>query len=59
MEWQPVAVVAFIITATVYLGRATWKTWFGSKAGCGSGCGKCSTTTVDSTNTKRRSLPQV
>ncbi len=48
-------VVAF---AAGYVLRATWKTWFGaSKAGCGSGCGKCATTPPESDVKGRRSLP--
>lgn len=44
--------------AVAYVLRAAWKTWAGSKAGCGSGCGKCST--PEPLRVKgRMSLPQV
>jgi hypothetical protein len=42
--FQLVIVGLLVAVATAYVLRATWKTWFGkSQAGCGSGCGKCST----------------
>jgi hypothetical protein len=39
---QLVLVGVIVAAATLYVVRATWKTWFGKSAkGCGSGCGKC------------------
>jgi hypothetical protein len=38
MDWQQVAVVAIVAAATYYLGRQTWRTWSGRKAGCGGSC---------------------
>ncbi len=41
MDGQLVVVVVAVLAATGYIGRATWRTWVGPKAGCGAGCGKC------------------
>jgi hypothetical protein len=41
VDWQLIGVGVALAGAVVYIARATWKTWFGAKAGCGSGCGKC------------------
>jgi hypothetical protein len=41
---QLVLVGVLVAVATLYVVRATWKTWFGKSAkgcGSGSGCGKC------------------
>ena len=35
---QLAAVGVIVFAAVVYVLRATWRTWFGSKCG---GCGKC------------------
>jgi hypothetical protein len=60
MTWdvQLVAAVTVVALAAAYIARATWKTWFGKKAGCGSGCGKCATPTAPEQK-GRISLPQV
>jgi hypothetical protein len=39
MDWQLWAVGVLVALAAAYLGRQTWRTWAGNKAGCG-GC-KC------------------
>ena len=41
MDWQLAVVAAAVSGAMCYVGRATWRTWAGPKAGCGAGCGKC------------------
>jgi hypothetical protein len=43
MDWQLVAVAAFIGVAAVYVARRTWRTWSGGKTGC-AGC-SCATKT--------------
>lgn len=55
------AIVGVLVAAAmVYVARAVWKTWFGKSAkGCGSGCGKCSTTVEEPKQEGRYSLPQV
>lgn len=37
MDFQLLAVILAVALATVYLGRATWRTWFGASKACG-GC---------------------
>ncbi len=58
MDGQLIAVIAMIAVAAAYLGRATWKTWSGTKVGCGSGCGKCATKSAPPPK-GRFELPQV
>ena len=60
MSWDVQMVVAAGIVglAAAYVVRATWKMWAGKKAGCGSGCGKCSTPAAPPQN-GLMSLPQV
>jgi hypothetical protein len=41
MDWQTPTVGILVFTAIVYLVRSSLRNWFGSKSGCGSGCGKC------------------
>ena len=56
--FQLVLVGAIVACAAGYILRATWKTWFGkSKAGCGSGCGKCATPAPDTDTEGRTPLP--
>jgi hypothetical protein len=43
MTVQLALVATAIAFAIAYVGRATLKTWLGSPAGCGNGCGKCVT----------------
>ena len=45
MTVQLAFVVTAIAIALAYVGRATAKTWLGSSAGCGRGCGKCAAPT--------------
>jgi hypothetical protein len=51
--------VGFIVAfAAGHIVRASWKTWFGaSKAGCGSGCGKCAAPALEPEVKGRRPLP--
>ena len=50
--------VGFIVAfAAGYIVRASWKTWFGTKAGCGSGCGKCAAPAPEPDVKGRRPLP--
>ncbi len=57
MSTQFAIVLALIGGALLYIGRATWKTWSGSKGGCASGCGKCAIPTPAAKG--RLSLPMV
>lgn len=55
---QLIVVGLLIALAAGYILRAIWKTWFGgSKAGCGSGCGKCATPASEPEVKGRRPLP--
>jgi hypothetical protein len=55
---QLVLVGVIVAGAMGYILRAAWKTWFGkSKAGCGSGCGKCATPGPDTDTNGRHPLP--
>ena len=58
MDYQLVVVGAAVLAAAGYVGRATWRTWFGPKAGCGSGCGKCAAPRPEPAG-RRVALPQV
>jgi hypothetical protein len=37
-DWQLVPVVLVVAMAAWYLGRVAWRSWRGSRAGCGGGC---------------------
>ena len=54
---QLVVVGLVVAVAAGYVLRATWKTWLGAKAGCGSGCGKCAAPAPEPVVTGRRPLP--
>lgn len=55
---QLVLVGVVVAAAAGYVLHASWKTWFGaSKAGCGSGCGKCAAPAPEPEVKGRRSLP--
>ena len=54
---QLVLVGLAVACAAGYVLRASWKTWFGAKAGCGSGCGKCAAPAPEPEVKGRRSLP--
>ena len=58
MEWQLIAVLLALAAAVGYLVRASWKTWFGRKAGCGSACGGCAKPVAENVG-KRIALPQI
>lgn len=58
MDWQLLTVCGVVLAAVGYLARSAWRTWFGRKSGCASGCGGCSTPKT-SDNGKRIALPQV
>ena len=45
LDWQVLLVLAVVAAAAAYLGRQAWRTWRGSKTGCGGGCG-CGTKTT-------------
>lgn len=45
MDWQLGLVLLIVVCAAWYLGRQTWRTWAGSKTGCGGGC-DCGSKTV-------------
>ena len=52
MDWQLIVVSLSIAAAGTYLGRQTWRTWFGRKSGsCGGGC---SCKSSESTNANSR-----
>lgn len=64
MSAQLLAVYTLIGLACAFVVRSTFRTWFApTKAGCGSGCGKCAAPTPDrppdATPTKRVGLPVV
>lgn len=52
-------VVALVVAlAASYVLRATWRTWFSAKPGCGSGCGKCAANSPEPPQPNgRRPLP--
>ncbi len=55
---QFIIVGLIVAGAAGYVLRATWRTWFGkSKAGCGSGCGKCADPAPEPSVKGRRALP--
>jgi FeoB-associated Cys-rich membrane protein len=47
MGWQLWATGILIALAAAYVLRSTWRAVRGANAGCGSGCGKCSTSAPD------------
>jgi hypothetical protein len=59
MDGQLAAVLVILGAAGLYLIRGTWKTWFGSSRGCGSGCGKCPAPTNEEPAGRRIALPRV
>jgi hypothetical protein len=50
MNWQLLLVALIVAGAALYLGRQTWRTWSGKKAGCGGGCG-CAPTAAGGSST--------
>jgi hypothetical protein len=47
MDWQLLTVGVIVAGAVLYLARQSWRTWAGTKSGCGGcggGCGKPSKT---------------
>jgi hypothetical protein len=38
MFWQYLLVAIVVLAAVAFLARRSWRTWFGTKAGCGGGC---------------------
>ena len=60
MSIQLLLVYMLIAAALAFVARTTYRTWFGSsKAGCGSGCGKCAAPVAEEPGTKRVGLPLV
>ena len=55
---QLVVVYLLVAASAAYVLRATWRTWFGAKAGCSSGCGKCAKPSAAPTD-GRFPLPQI
>ncbi|HEY1186470.1 MAG TPA: hypothetical protein VGE74_02385 [Gemmata sp.] len=55
VQWVVVGVL--IACAAGYVLRASWLTWFGTKAGCGSGCGKCAAPALEPAVKGRKPLP--
>jgi hypothetical protein len=55
---QLVATLAIIGLAAAFVARTTWRAWAGNKAGCATGCGKCSSPAPPEPK-GRFSLPQV
>jgi hypothetical protein len=51
LDWQILIVGVLVALAVIYLGRQTLRTWLGKATGCGSGCGKCSSTTSPESKT--------
>jgi hypothetical protein len=39
MGWQLLAAAGIVGLAAAYLVRQTWRSWSGTKSGCGGGCG--------------------
>jgi len=59
MNWESNLVALAIVASAIYLGFSAWRTLFAkSKAGCGSGCGKCAEAPTPQP-TGRRPLPTV
>ncbi|MDY3560214.1 FeoB-associated Cys-rich membrane protein [Gemmata sp. JC673] len=54
---QFIGVGVVIACAVGYVLRATWKTWFGARPGCGSGCGKCAAPAPEPAVKGRTPLP--
>ena len=59
LEGQFIIVLGIVGLAAAYVARSAWKTWFGKKAGCGSGCGKCAAPLAGPPQKGRIELPQV
>ena len=60
MSLQLFIVYGLILGAVAFVARSTFRTWFtASKAGCGSGCGKCAAPAADQPGKKRVGLPLV
>ena len=55
---QLIAVWVMVGVSVTYVLRATWRTWFGAKAGCASGCGNCAAP-VETKTEGRFPLPQI
>ena len=43
VDWQLIAALGIVAFAAAYVARLGWKAVRGKSAGCGSGCGSCST----------------
>jgi len=60
MSFQLLIVCVLILGALAFVARSTFRTWFtASKAGCGSGCGKCAAPAAEEPGKKRVGLPLV
>ncbi|HJZ59095.1 MAG TPA: FeoB-associated Cys-rich membrane protein [Gemmataceae bacterium] len=58
-EVQLIVVAVLVALSAAYVVRSAWRTFFGKKAGCGSGCGKCAAPPATPQPEGRISLPQV
>ena len=56
---QLIIALVMVALAAAYVARSAWKTWFGKKAGCGSGCGKCAAPASGPPQKGRIELPQI
>lgn len=57
MDGQLIAVVVIVLAAAGYVLQSAWRVFRGKKAGCASGCGKC--TPAEPPKAGRVALPQV
>jgi hypothetical protein len=57
MDYQLAVVIAVVAGAALYVLRAFWKSM--TRAGCGSGCGKCTTATEEKQTPGRIALEQI
>lgn len=60
MDTQLLIATLIVCLALAYLAHGTYRTWFRSNTGCGSGCNTCAKGAVVSPESTRRiALPQV
>jgi len=59
IDVQLAIALLIVAGAASYVVRSVWKTTFGTKRGCGSGCGKCAVPPASAPQKGRIELPQV